>query len=456
MNTNIDNSRGQMNYEYAEDNTKRIIKVIGVGGGGGNAVTTMYKNETIKGVTFLLCNTDEQALNNSPVPDKLVLGPTKTKGLGAGNKPEIAREATEESAQEIINKITTDDTEMVFITAGMGGGTGTGGAPIVGRLAKEAGKLTVGIVTIPFRFEGRPKILQALEGVRNLQENVDALLIINNERLIEIHGNLPVRQSFQIADATLSNAARGISDMINQFGITNLDFADVKTTLKDGGIAVISSGKGSGNNRTRMAIEEALKSPLLNNNSIKRAKKLLIALYSSEEDEVLTEEFNVITEFTETITEEYNSKFGYFIDPELEKGELKITILASGFGYEDTIHSVQGISADTSISSQDRSAKRAEDDERIKRYYGEEPIGHKGKTRRPLILTLNELDNEEILLIAEEQPAFNRDLRTIEDIRKRYTSISHKDEQAERILDTEHSTPLTKNSIEDNSNTIYF
>ena len=314
ISNNIDDVRGQLNYEYTTDTTKRIIKVIGVGGGGGNAVSTMYKKEMIKGVSFLLCNTDEQALNKSPVPNKITLGPSITKGLGAGNKPEMAKEAAEESTTEVLNALTSDDTEMVFITAGMGGGTGTGAAPIVGKIARDAGKLTVGIATIPFKFEGRRKILRALEGVRRLQESVDALLVVNNEKLIEIYGKKTVSEAFQLADNTLSNAARSISDIINTAGIVNMDFNDVKTTLKDSGVAVISSGMGKGNNRLKMALEEALTSPLLNNNDITKAKRLMIAIYYSEQDELLVEEISALNKFTDEIETDYDSKSGFYID----------------------------------------------------------------------------------------------------------------------------------------------
>ena len=455
ISNNIDDVRGQLNYEYSTDTTKRIIKVIGVGGGGGNAVSTMYKKEMIKGVSFLLCNTDEQALNNSPVPNKITLGPSITKGLGAGNKPEMAKEAAEESTTEILNALTSDDTEMVFITAGMGGGTGTGAAPIVGKIARDAGKLTVGIATIPFKFEGRRKILRALEGVRRLQESVDALLVVNNEKLIEIYGKKTVSEAFQLADNTLSNAARSISDIINTAGIVNMDFNDVKTTLKDSGVAVISSGMGKGNNRLKMALEEALTSPLLNNNDITKAKRLMIAIYYSEQDELLVEEISALNKFTDEIETDYDSKSGFYIDNELPEGHIRITILASGFGMEDTENSVFEMNSD--ISLRDNIVQRGEEDRRIEKYYGKGAVFN-GTRRRPLILTLSELDNEELLIIAEEKPALDRDLRFVEAIRKRINdseSYEHYTTEPETIS-KETPSDIVEETKSDDSKTIYF
>ena len=455
ISNNIDDVRGQLNYEYSTDTTKRIIKVIGVGGGGGNAVSTMYKKEMIKGVSFLLCNTDEQALNNSPVPNKITLGPSITKGLGAGNKPEMAKEAAEESTTEVLNALTSDDTEMVFITAGMGGGTGTGAAPIVGKIARDAGKLTVGIATIPFKFEGRRKILRALEGVRRLQESVDALLVVNNEKLIEIYGKKTVSEAFQLADNTLSNAARSISDIINTAGIVNMDFNDVKTTLKDSGVAVISSGMGKGNNRLKMALEEALTSPLLNNNDITKAKRLMIAIYYSEQDELLVEEISALNKFTDEIETDYDSKSGFYIDNELPEGHIRITILASGFGMEDTENSVFEMNSD--ISLRDNIVQRGEEDRRIEKYYGKGAVFN-GTRRRPLILTLSELDNEELLIIAEEKPALDRDLRFVEAIRKRINdseSYEHYTQEPETIS-KETPSDIVEETKSDDSKTIYF
>ena len=248
-------------------NSPSIIKVIGVGGGGGNAVNHMYK-EGIHDVSFVLCNTDNQALSDSPIPTRLQLG---TEGLGAGNRPERAKEAALESLDSI-KEMLNDGTRMVFITAGMGGGTGTGAAPVIAQCAKEMGILTVGIVTIPFRFEGKKKIYQALDGVEEISKHVDALLVINNELLRKVYPDLTVLNAFAKADDTLSIAAKSIAEIITVHGIVNLDFQDVTTVLKDGGVAIMSTGYGEGEGRVRQAIENALRSPLLNHNDIYKSK----------------------------------------------------------------------------------------------------------------------------------------------------------------------------------------
>ena len=245
------------------DKSNSIIKVIGVGGGGGNAVNHMYR-KGIHDVTFVLCNTDNQALNDSPVPVHLQLG---KEGLGAGNKPAKARKAAEESADDI-REMLNDGTRMAFITAGMGGGTGTGAAPVIARISKEMDILTVGIVTIPFRWEGTQKIDQALDGVEEMAKHVDALLVINNDRLREIYPDLSVQDAFGKADDTLSIAAKSISEIITEHGLINLDFNDVKTVLKDGGVAIMSTGYGEGEGRVKKAIEAAINSPLLNEKDV--------------------------------------------------------------------------------------------------------------------------------------------------------------------------------------------
>ena len=280
--------------EPAKENS--IIKVIGVGGGGGNAVNHMYR-EGIHDVSFVLCNTDAQALNDSPVPVHLQLG---KEGLGAGNRPEKARAAAEESLDDIKN-VLSDGTRMAFITAGMGGGTGTGAAPVIARISKEMGILTVGIVTIPFRFEGDRKIDQALDGVEEMSKHVDALLVINNERLREIYPELTVLDAFGKADDTLSVAAKSIAEIITVHGLINLDFNDVKTVLKDGGVAIMSTGYGEGEGRVKKAIDDALNSPLLNENDVFNSKKILLSIsFSGGKDgkeSLMMEEMNDVNDF---------------------------------------------------------------------------------------------------------------------------------------------------------------
>ena len=319
-----------------------IIKVIGVGGGGGNAVKNMYQTG-IKNVSFVLCNTDNQALAKSSIPVKLQIGRNTTKGLGAGNDPEVARQAAEENIEDIRAQF-QDSTEMVFITAGMGGGTGTGAAPVVARAAKEAGVLTVGVVTIPFKFELRPKIVQALKGVDAISKHVDALLVINNERIFDIYQNCNVYDAFLRVDETLTIAVKSISEIITTEGIINLDFRDVSKVLRDGGVAIMSYGLGKGERRLVEAIENALHSPLLNDNDIYNSKKILFNIYGSTKHPLMVEEMEEISRFTERfVSKDIEVIWGLATDDSLDE-EVKITILATGFG----VSNIPGMS-DTTI-----------------------------------------------------------------------------------------------------------
>ena len=314
------------------DRQNSIIKVIGVGGGGGNAVNNMYK-QGIHDVSFVVCNTDAQALKDSPVPERLQLG---SEGLGAGNRPEKARLAAEESIDDI-KAMLSDGTKMDFITAGMGGGTGTGAAPVIARVSKELGILTVGIVTIPFKFEGNKKIDQALDGVDEMAKHVDALLVINNERLRKVYPDLSLLNGFAKADDTLSVAAKSIAEIITVRGLINLDFNDVRTVLKDGGVAIMSTGFGEGEGRVRKAIDDALNSPLLNDNDIYNSQKILLSIaFSSENgtEGLAMEEMNEINDFMSRFGSNFELKWGIAIDNTLEK-KVKITILATGFGLDD-------------------------------------------------------------------------------------------------------------------------
>ena len=306
--------------------TKIIIKAVGVGGGGNNAVNHMYR-EGIENVSFVNINSDSQALRHSAVPNVLQIGD----GLGAGNKPEKARQFAEDAADDI-GRIFDDDTKMVFVTAGMGGGTGTGASPVVARIAKERGLLTIGIVTIPFFFEGQVKIKKALAGADEMAKYVDALLIINNARLTEIYGDLDFINAFGKADDTLSIAARSISELITDNGKINLDFNDVDTTLRDGGAAIISTGYGEGQGRVTAAIQDALKSPLLKNRDIMGSKKLLFCLFfnPNAEEKFLMSETNELTEFIGSMNEQVDVIWGVRYDESLGN-KVKITILASGF-----------------------------------------------------------------------------------------------------------------------------
>jgi cell division protein FtsZ len=307
---------------------KSIIKVIGVGGGGGNAVNHMFKLG-IKDVDFVVCNTDGQALENSPVQTKIQLGSSLTEGRGAGNKPEIGKQAAIENVQDVIDTL-SDGTKMVFVTAGMGGGTGTGAAPIIAKAAKELGLLTVGIVTIPFRNEGKRRIAQAVEGIEELESHVDSLLVINNEKIREIYGDLRISEAFSKADDVLAIAAKGIAEIITVHGYINVDFADVETVMANSGVAIMGSAMASGENRALEAVEKALASPLLNNNDISGARNILLNVTSGN-DEITMDEIGQITDYIQAMAgEDADLIWGNGSDPRLEDN-LNVTIIATGF-----------------------------------------------------------------------------------------------------------------------------
>lgn len=308
-----------------DDAMQGIIKVIGVGGGGCNAVANMY-NEGIAGVTFAAVNTDSQVLSKSPVPQKLVMG-----GLGAGGNPTKGREEAEK-ARDSIKALLNDGTKLAFVTAGMGGGTGTGAAPIVAGIAKEMGILTVGIVTIPFFFEKQEKIIKALRGVNEMRKNVDALLIINNERLCDVYADtaIPVKEAFRRADKILSDAARSIAEIVTVEGDINLDFRDVESTLRGGGGAIMAMGRGKGELRVEKAIIDALDSPLLYGNDISKAKRILFNVYTSEEHPLLITEMSEVDAFMAELDPSISVIWGVSDDNTLGE-DAKITILASSF-----------------------------------------------------------------------------------------------------------------------------
>ena len=413
MDNNNDNT---LNFGYP-DVTNSIIKVIGVGGGGGNAVNHMYR-EGIHDVTFVVSNLDQQALNDSPVPGKLLLG---TEGLGAGNKPEKARMAAEESVEDI-RKLLNDGTKMAFITAGMGGGTGTGAAPIIARESKDMGILTVGIVTIPFLFEGTKKIIQALDGVEEMAKHVDALLVINNERLRQIYPELTVLDAFAKADDTLSVAAKSIAEIITVHGLINLDFNDVKTVLKDGGVAIMSMGYGEGEGRVQKAIKDALHSPLLNDNDIYNSKKILLSIAfannSGGTSGLMMDEMNDVNDFMGKFGDEFEIKWGLAIDPELGD-KVKVTILATGFGIENVDMMPEHLNEREKQSILE--AKRQDDQDRIAEVYGEK--GKQVSKRRPQLFLFKQedLDNEDIILAVEETPTYKRTSNLLKEIKSRST-----------------------------------
>ncbi|MFA4047305.1 cell division protein FtsZ [Prevotella sp. PCHR] len=412
-----------------------IIKVIGVGGGGGNAVNHMYR-EGIHDVSFVLCNTDNQALNDSPVPVHLQLG---KEGLGAGNKPAKARQAAEESLDDIKNML-SDGTRMTFITAGMGGGTGTGAAPVIARISKEMGILTVGIVTIPFRFEGDRKIDQALDGVEEMSKHVDALLVINNERLREIYPELTVLDAFGKADDTLSVAAKSIAEIITVHGLINLDFNDVKTVLKDGGVAIMSTGYGEGEGRVKKAIDDALNSPLLNDNDVFNSKKILLSIsfcgQKDGKDSLMMEEMNDVNDFMAKFGGDFEIKWGLATDPELGK-KVKVTILATGFG----ITNVDGMDNHIKRHTQEEANRIAEAQEkeaqRIERrsHYYDKGDHNKKYKRRPhiFIFRQEDLDNDDVISAVESTPTYNRTRQILDEIRNQATGETKKEEEENNV-----------------------
>ncbi|HQW83573.1 MAG TPA: cell division protein FtsZ, partial [Ferruginibacter sp.] len=322
-----------IHFDLPKDQSS-IIKVIGVGGGGSNAVNHMF-SQNIEGVNFIICNTDAQAIAQSKVPNKIQLGPHLTQGLGAGANPEIGRQATEESLEEI-KRILEVNTKMAFITAGMGGGTGTGGAPIIAKICKDLGILTVGIVTTPFAYEGKKRIAQAEEGVMFLKNHVDTLLVISNDKLRHQFGNLKMKEAFAKADNVLATAAKCITDVINSTGQINVDFADVCTVMISGGVAILGSASAEGEDRAQVAIEHAINSPLLNDNDIKGAKWILININSSEgEHEFTMDEVEVIQNYLlSQAGENTDVILGLGYDNNLG-AQIGITLIATGFEHKD-------------------------------------------------------------------------------------------------------------------------
>ncbi len=392
-----------LDLPLAEEN---IIKVIGVGGGGNNAVNHMFR-QGIKDVSFVVCNTDNQALIKSPIPTKIQLGKNTTDGLGAGNRPEKAREAAEESIDRI-KEVLSDNTRMVFITAGMGGGTGTGASPVVARVAHEMNILTVGIVTIPFAFEGAKKIRQAMEGVAQLSQHVDAILVINNEKLRKIYPDLEISNAFAKADDVLTNAAKAIAEIITIPGYINTDFADVYTILKDGNVAIMNTGYAAGEDRITNAIQDALTSPLVNTSDITGASKILLSFYCSNEHQIRMEEVEQIHKFMATVGENVEVIWGATFDDTLGE-QVKVTIIATGFA----VSSIPGMPAkqskETETDKANPDAGQQTDsqnteknapptvDEAIKEFYGKQPTE---KTETAQETPENEETTEEIPVIS--------------------------------------------------------
>ena len=408
--------RVQFDFPAEQNDIPKIIKVIGVGGGGTNAVNHMY-NEGINGVSFMVCNTDQKSLNDSPVPNKLQLG----KGLGAGNDPRKGREEAENSMDEIKERL-SDGTQMVFITAGMGGGTGTGAAPIVAKVAREMNILTVGIVTIPYKWEGIKKIDQALDGVEEINKHVDALIVVKNDKVSEVYNELGFEEGYDRADDIVLMAAKSISDIITMHGKITLDFNDVRMALKDGGVAIIGTGYGSGEGRLTQAIQEAQTSPLLNDNNIFDSKKVLICISYSSQSMLQMRELDELEEFMMRFSNDIVTKHGVEKDESLGD-RIKVTLLATGFGIQD-IH-MKEMDERMANRSEEELIQMAKDEEVRKRRrekygYGREMGNSSHRPKRYIYLFRPEdLDNDKLIDLVEESPTYRRDLITLNNIKNR-------------------------------------
>jgi cell division protein FtsZ len=384
-----------------------IIKVIGIGGGGSNAVNHMF-SQSIEGVNFIICNTDAQAIAQSSVPNKIQLGPHLTQGLGAGANPEIGRQATEESLEEI-KRILEVNTKMAFVTAGMGGGTGTGGAPIISKICKDLGILTVGIVTTPFSYEGKKRQQQAEEGIKNLKQYVDTLLVISNDKLRHQFGNLKMREAFSRADNVLATAAKCITDVINSTGQINVDFADVCTVMKNGGVAILGNAACEGESRAQRAIEEALNSPLLNDSEIRGAKWILININSAEgEHEFTMDEVEIIqNHLLSQAGENTDVILGLGYDNTLGN-KIGITLIATGFQFKDP------------FSKKEMPKKEVRSEERIVMTLGEQQIPKPQATTPPAVEDLlapkliDEENYPEIPDVEEKEAEIHLHLNTVQ------------------------------------------
>lgn len=390
----------------------KIIKVIGVGGGGCNAVSHMYR-QGIDGVTFLVCNTDMKSVADSPVPDKLLLG----EGLGAGNDPEEGRRKAEECVDRI-RECFDDDTRMVFITAGMGGGTGTGAAPVVAKVARQLGILSVGIVTIPYRWEGNRKIDKALDGVEEISKYVDALIVVKNDNLRDVYGDLKFEAGYDRADDIALVAAKSISDIITMHGKINLDFNDIRMVLQDGGVAIIGTGYGEGEGRLTKAFRDAQTSPLLNDNDVFNARKVVICISYSSQSELIMSELDEVNEFMSAFSPDIQTKHGVEKDESLGP-RVKVTLLATGFGMAD-IH-MQEMDRRLAARTDEELEQQAEDEERRRlrreRYYGPEAAGRRPRRRHIYLFRTSDLYNASLLALVEDTPTARRDRATLQAIR---------------------------------------
>ncbi|MBS1596016.1 MAG: cell division protein FtsZ [Bacteroidetes bacterium] len=430
-----------LQFDLPKDQSS-IIKVVGVGGGGSNAVNHMYEQGII-GVNFVIGNTDSQALDTSKVPNKIQLGPKLTQGLGAGSNPECGAQATEESIEEI-REILSKNTKMVFVTAGMGGGTGTGGAPVVARVARELGILTVGIVTTPFSFEGKRKYNQALQGIERLKEQVDTILVISNDKIREMYGNARQSDAFNHANNILTMAAKSISEIITVPGYINVDFADVKYVMTSGGAAIMGSAIAEGNGRAMKAVQGALNSPLLNDNDVRGAKKILVNISSGLDEQVTIDEITEINEYIQEVAKDTDIIFGTCDDASLGS-KLSVTIIATGFEatYKPAfLTPVNKVVRDLNEEVKAPEAKPAVKESQLNLINLEaEPVAKKPVREMPVVAAAPPVEEKVTLNLEEEEP---------------YTLFSMLDTKAEEVTNDNvvvfefetSETPLSEEVIE--------
>lgn len=445
MQDNIGSASPGSETQFIGPKESSLIKVIGVGGGGSNAVNYMFK-QLIPNVKFVVCNTDKQHLDDSPVPNRVLLGENITHGRGAGNKPEIGRQCAEASSEEI-KQLFTDGTEMVFITAGMGGGTGTGAAPVIARLAKEANMLTIGIVTVPFMFEGDQKILKALDGANEMKQHVDALLLINNENLIELYPDLNFFNAFEKADDTLANAARSVSDIISEKCYINVDFEDVRTTLKDSGTAIISTAYGEGEHRISDAINNALHSPLMKSHDIYTSKRLLFKFSCSKDspNAPKAQELGEINLFTSKLLGDIDVKWGVGDDPSLGD-KVRVTVLASGFDVTLRDDPKSGVIVFGDGEKEKDLRQGSDSSGRIAEFYGTEKVIKQRRNAakvKYVVLTPDQFDDHEVIALIENTPTATRSPRFNEELKKLAGGMETKEYNNEReISDTQKSNTI--------------
>ncbi len=427
---------------------RSIIKVIGVGGGGSNAVSHMY-NQGIVGVDFAICNTDNQSMEMSPVPTKIQLGPHLTEGRGAGSLPEVGKQACIESIDDI-RRFIESDTKMLFITAGMGGGTGTGAAPIIAKASKELDILTVAIVTVPFKFEGKRRKEQATEGLEELKKNVDSLIIVSNDKLREIHGNLPISQAFGNADDILSTAAKGIAEIITVPGYVNVDFEDVNTVMRDSGVSIMGTAIAEGEGRARKAVNEALNSPLLEDNDIRGAKHILLNI-SSGNSEVTMDEIYEITEYVQgEAGQDTDLIWGNCFEESLGE-RLCVTVIATGFENRKTLE-------DMVEPRKEKIVVSLEDDRRSPKSMGIYETGlRKGQFTQSYDLEVNKDKRDYVKPAAHGEPFMNQEEKSPVDPEQRAQEQKKKQELRDRnkrinnpqaIIDLENEPAYLRRQVE--------